>query len=279
MTRDEKDETSWVTNPTSPGHTASEVFNLLIAAQNGSPEACLEMSRCYAEGEGIRANLIEACAWRLAAALISSEVVSMEHLKSGFFLSPEEITEAEELAEQYVALSSHKGFENLAERIESGDEEALAELMAGYEEVYPSASAAEKLLDDALKDPDGLPTPEAIYQLILLAEKGDGPACLALADFYYLSDEIREIKYWKWMDSWKASNQPEQPRFTAEYGFGPEISDRSMACAWLCVGAEAGDAEALVALESLQMQLPFNEFQDAEMLAQQILQRKAADNL
>jgi TPR repeat protein len=235
----------------------------------------MELSRCFEEGDGVPENLIEACAWLQVATSNGSAEAEKEYVFLRSRLSPEEIDEVEARAAQYTGAGADEQVDELVQRVEAGDEEALQELTALIAEKPSSVIAAEKLLNEACKGNDGLPTPEAIYQLILAAEKGDAPACIALA-WFYLSAGRRESKFSQWMDGWDSLSRPDAPRYNFEELFEPRISDRSRAYAWLSVAATAGDEESCVELESLKRQLTFDEFEEGELLAQNYIARRSA---
>lgn len=101
MNPEDKSEISPTEKPSAQGHTPSEVFNLVLAAQNGSVEACIEVSRCFEEGDGVPESQIAAYAWLMAAASNGSEAVGAELVQMRSRLSPDEIKEAEALAQEY----------------------------------------------------------------------------------------------------------------------------------------------------------------------------------
>lgn len=109
MTPHEKSEISQIEKPSVQSHTPRQVFNLVLAAQNGSVEACIEVSRCFAAGDGVPENQVTACAWLLVAAADGSEAAEAELVLLRSRLSPEEIQEAEVQAKEYFYSSNATG--------------------------------------------------------------------------------------------------------------------------------------------------------------------------
>ncbi len=101
MNPDEPSEISPTEKPSVQSHTPGEVFNLVLAAQNGSADACIELSRCLDYGDGVPENPVAACAWLLLATANGSEVAGVDLLQLRSRLSPEEVEEAQMLAEEY----------------------------------------------------------------------------------------------------------------------------------------------------------------------------------
>lgn len=110
MNPHEKSKISPTVKPPTQSHTPSQVFNLVLAAQKGSVEACIEVSRCFEEGDGVPENLVTACAWLLVAASNESAEAEKEFVFLRSRLSPEEIQAAEALAKEYFYSSDAIGY-------------------------------------------------------------------------------------------------------------------------------------------------------------------------
>ena len=110
MNPHEKTEISPTEKPSVQSHTPSQVFNLVLAAQNGSVEACIEVGRCFAGGDGVPENQVAACAWLVLAAANGSEAAEAELVLLRSRLSPEEIQEAEAQAKEYFYSSDAAGY-------------------------------------------------------------------------------------------------------------------------------------------------------------------------
>jgi hypothetical protein len=101
MNPHEQYEISPTEKPSGQSHTPGQVFNLVLAAQNGSVEACMEVSRCFTEGDGVPENQVAACAWLLVAATDGSEEAEEEFALLASRLSTEEIQKVVSLAKGY----------------------------------------------------------------------------------------------------------------------------------------------------------------------------------
>jgi hypothetical protein len=110
MNPHEQYEISPTEKPSGQSHTPGQVFNLVLAAQNGSVEACMEVSRCFTEGDGVPENQVAACAWLLVAASNGSETAEAELVILRSRLSPEEAQEAEAQAKEYFYSSDAVGY-------------------------------------------------------------------------------------------------------------------------------------------------------------------------
>jgi TPR repeat protein len=161
MNPHEKSEINPTEDTSVQRHTPSQVFNLVLAAQNGSAEACMEAGRCFAEGDGVPENQVAACAWLLLAAADGSEAAEKEFALLISRLSPEEIQEVGVLANEYSnpPAAGHAdwvaGFnQTLADKLarQEGQTRTAAELFALLGRADADDEEALRILDPMLDD-------------------------------------------------------------------------------------------------------------------------------
>jgi hypothetical protein len=110
MNPHEKSENTQPEKPSAQSHTPGDILNLVLAAQNGSVEACIEVSRCFEQGGGVSENQVAAYAWLLMAASNGSVAAEASLLQIRSRFSLKEIEAAEALAKEYFYSSAAAGY-------------------------------------------------------------------------------------------------------------------------------------------------------------------------
>ena len=80
---------------------------ITAAADRGAPDALFELGLCYANGQGVPQDFVEAHKWFNIAAIRGSQPARERRAELALDMTPEQIAEAQRQAREWIARRTH----------------------------------------------------------------------------------------------------------------------------------------------------------------------------